>query len=85
MTIKDLEIEIDNSGSVVVVVKRGWVGGLSNLTAVVVVKRGWVVKKNFLGAVVVEGVGGSKNRQNRSGGSGKKDIGQCLGGGGLSK
>ena len=37
-------------------------------------------KKN-LGAVVVEGVRWSKICQFRSGGSGKKDIGQCLGGG----
>ena len=44
-------------------------------------KEGVGGKKKFLGAVVVEGVGWSKNHQNRSDGSGKKDIGQCLGGG----
>ena len=39
---------------------------------------GW--SKKYLAAAAVRGVGWSKFRRNAAGGSGKKDIGQCLGG-----
>ena len=72
-------LEIVTRLSAAAVVKRGVGGWISWIWCGGGGTKGVGGQKKNLAAAAVRGVGWSTFRQNRSGGRGKKDVGQCLG------